>query len=241
MKIIIDTIKKNENKINKSIKYRIQGIYHDFWITQVADNELLSDFFFNIGMGYQLLNSKEYRLKALKYFQNAEDANEKLKDYEKLFEVYNEIGILYYEIDKFKFAHIYYNKAYELAIDRKLDDNKKSACLVNLASIDMIEKNYESAVDKLKIALKLFKTDSITKFPEESSIFLANSYFNLGCCYLYLLEFNDALYNFKLGKEFLEYPVNVKKRIESILSFIEKDIESDDDEKIKLILAEIYS
>lgn len=239
LKLIIELIKKNDNKMNEAIEFRVQDIYHDFWITQVPDKKLLGDFYFAVGLGYQLLKGEENKSKSLRYFQDAEGIVEGLKDFDKLFEVYNEIGIAYYTIKKFDLANLYYNKAFELAEINKLDDNKKSSILVNLATINQQNENYEIAISQLQQALQIFIDESIEEHPEESKNFLGIIYYNIATNFLYLFEFDKSLEYYRFGNQYVEYPIGLKKKIKNLISFILKDIEDYDKELIELIIKEV--
>lgn len=239
MKLIIELIKNNGNKMNEAIEFKVQGIYHDFWITQVTDKKLLADFYFAVGLWYQLLKGEVNKLNALRYFQDSEGIIEGLKDFDRLFEVYNEIGIAYYIIKKYDQANLYYSKACELAKNHDLDDNKKSSILVNLASIDQFKQNYVKAINQLKEALQLIIDDTIVEYPEESKFYFGRIYFNIASNYLHLLEFEKALEYYRLGNQYVEYPQNLKTDIESRIILILKDIEDFDNELIELLIYEI--
>lgn len=239
MNLVIDLIKNNGNKMNTKIEFQVQRIYHDFWITQVPDKKLLADFYFAVGLGYQFVMGNENKLEALKYFQDAEGIIEELKNFNRLFEVYNELGIAFYSLQKFDLANLYYNKAYELTEDQDLDDNKKSSILVNLATINQKIQNYNEAIIQLKESIKLILDDTIIEYPEESKIYLGKVYFNIAANYLHLLDFENALEYYKLGNQYVEYPQKLKIDIESRISMIIKDIEEYDSELVELIIYEI--
>lgn len=239
MRKIIDTIKKNENKINKSIKYRIQGIYHDFLITQVPDNELLSEFYFTVGMGYQLLSGKENKLNALKYFQDAENIHDKLQNYERLFDVYKEIGISYYMIEKYQQADLFYNKALKLAKNQDLGENKISLALLNLSTINTIKEEYVKSIEQLNEARNLIKTTLSNINETKLQNRLGSIYYNLAINYLYLNEFDKSVEFYELANQQTKFSNSFKEKIIREIDFITKDI--DGTELINKIKSEILN
>lgn len=237
MKIIIDTIKKNENKINKSIKYRIQGIYHDFLITQVPDKELLSEFYFIVGMGYQLLSGEENKKKALDFLQQAEELVDK-EDIDKLYEIYNEMGIACYMMKKYERAHRYYNLAYQLALDHKLDINKISACLVNLSTVYTQRAEYISAINHLEEALELFEYGSVKSNKEESHEFIGEIHFNIAVNYFHLFKFKESLQYYKRGKQYKNYSIAFLVKVNKMIELILKDLDDEKLNEIQLLVDE---
>lgn len=225
MRIIIDLIKINENKINKSIKYRIQDIYHDFGITQVSDKELLSEFYFTVGMGYQLLIGKENKLNALKYFQDAEKIHDKLQNYERLFDVYKEIGISYYMIEKYQQADLFYNKALKLANDKDLGVSYVSLALLNLSTINTIKEEYVKSIEQLNEARNLIKNSSSNINETKLQNRLGVIYYNLAINYLQLNEFEQSVEHYKLANQQSKFSNSFKEKIIRDIEFITKDIE----------------
>ncbi|MCE7733854.1 MAG: tetratricopeptide repeat protein [Candidatus Heimdallarchaeota archaeon] len=233
MRIIIDKIKKNENKINKSIKFMIQDIYYDFLISQVPDKKLLSDFYYIVGMGYQLLSGEENKRNVLEFLQQAESVVDESSNFDRLYEIYNEMGIAYYMIKNYDLAYLSYKKAYQLGIDHKMKNNKISAILVNLSNLNTQKGEYKFAISKLNEALNLIEDKSIQKFEDETLRFLGSVHHNLAINFVQLFEYEKSLEHYVLGIKYIKNPDNFRAKLVERIQFILKDIE-DESEIISL-------
>lgn len=241
MRVIIDLIKRNENKINKSIKYRIQGIYHNFWITQVPNKELLYEFYFTIGMSYQLLSEKENKLNALKYFQDAEGIIVELQDYMKLFDLYIEIGISNYMMEKYDQAKIAYDKALKLANDKDLGENNVSLALLNWSTINTVNGEYINSIKQLNEARNLIENSSSNINETKIQKRIGLIYYNLAINHLYLNEFNNSVEFYRLANQNTKFTKSFKEIILREIDFITKDIDELDLQSINKIKSEILN
>ncbi|MCE7733322.1 MAG: tetratricopeptide repeat protein [Candidatus Heimdallarchaeota archaeon] len=225
MKIIIEMIENNGRKVNEAIAFRVQGIYHDFWITQVPDKKLLSDFYFSVGLGYQLLEDNGERKNAIKYLTDALYISQELLDYNRLYEIYNEIGISYYELKKNDMAYHYYELSYQLGIDNKLDDYKIATSLVNLSTLNTRKGAYKMAIIQLNKSLELFAYDPMIKYNEETQIYFGSLYHNLAINHVQLFEYKEAIKYYKLGLKLNRNKEEFRSKVIKRIRFVMKDLE----------------
>ena len=111
-----------------------------------------------------------------------------------------------------------------------MHDNKKSASLINLSTINTQNGEYKLATDRLNKALDLYDSDSIDIYKDETFLFLGSLYKNLAINYIQLLEYAEAIKYYKLGLKFIKNRDSFRLKVLELIQFISKDIE-DENEK----------
>jgi len=118
-----------------------------------------------IDSGFVAMDKGNYSV-ALEYLTRSQIVAEKNNWYQQLFEIKNNIGIIYYNLSEYSEALNYYLDAYTIAI-KHLDPKKEMAVLNNIGGMYAMEKKFEKAKeyylkayntakeenDKVKVAL----------------------------------------------------------------------------------------
>ncbi len=136
--------------------------------------------------------------------KNKEAANlfEKIKNYDRLSDVYNNIGLVYTTIENNTYALQYLKKTYK--IKKQINDKYNEALsLLNIGVIYINTKQYDSAGFYINKAVPTFEYLLKTEDSVKAFRGMAYAYNNLGIIYQYSEDYNKTLDYYKKSLKYL--------------------------------------
>lgn len=229
IRIILKEIEANDSKMNDRIEYHVQEIYHDFWISQVPDKELLAEFYYSVGHGYVLSNDKNFVIKSIHFLNDAVLLNEYSKNKAYLFNIYNDLGVNHHRRGNVSETEKYYDLALNELSKGPDDVINRTRIIINISTVYTLKGNFQQAVTKLNDGLKILNESNVSE--DILNDYYGNLYYNLAINNFHLNNIKKSIKYFKLGINYKNYSTQFKDTMLQLIS----NMEMSDDNNMELI------
>lgn len=219
MRRIIGEISANDKKMNDRIEYLVQGIIHDFWITQIPDKELLVEFYYSVGHGYVLSYDKNFVKKSIHFLTEASLLNEYSKNNSNIFNIYNDLGVNYHRMGNILETEKYYDLAFNELSKGSDDFKNRVRIIINQSTIHTHTGNYQVAVENLSDVLILMKDSNLSENIQND--YYGSLYYNLAINYFHLNNIEKSIKYFKLGINIKNYSIQFKDTMLQLITNME--------------------
>lgn len=168
-----------------AMKYYLTGIDIS---EQTNHQDKLPNLYNNLGIVYLNINNAE---KALTYYSKALELFKESNDTMNVAGTTTNIGSIYIRLGQNEIAKTYYQSGFKL-FSEIFSLEGMAHSLLKLGLLDLLQKDYYSAIEQLEKSLMFQKELEIT-VSGSKSFFLAETYINLGIAYLKSKDYNQAI------------------------------------------------